>query len=76
MRRKLTINKLLRADDIRALFSDILSDADNIDACVIVTFDNAGIIEVHRLGSLIESLGLLEAGKNILLTDGENDAAD
>ena len=73
MKRKLTINRILQADDIRALFSDILSDADNIDACVIVTVDNAGILEVYSSGSLIESLGLLEAGKNILL-DGENDA--
>ena len=73
MKRKQTVKQLLHSDELRGLLADIDRQAESIDAAVIVTVDNAGIIEVHNSGSIIESLGLLEAGKNILL-DGENDA--
>ena len=76
MKRKQTVKQLLHSDELRGLLADIDRQAESIDAAVIVTVDNAGILEVYSSGSLIESLGLLEAGKNILLTDGENDAAD
>ena len=75
MKRKQTVKQLLHSDELRGLLADIDRQAESIDAAVIVTVDNAGILEVYSSGSLIESLGLLEAGKNILL-DGENDADD
>ena len=74
MKRKQTVKQLLHSDELRGLLADIDRQAESIDAAVIVTVDNAGIIEVHSSGLIIVSLGLLEAGKNILLTDGENDA--
>ena len=73
MKRKQTVKQLLHSDELRGLLADIDRQAESIDAAVIVTVDTDGVIEVHSSGSTIESLGLLEAGKNILL-DGEDDA--
>ena len=58
-----TISSLLMADSIKAVLCDFNDRADSLASIVVVTRDKSGNIDMQYYGSMPETVGLLDLGK-------------
>lgn len=63
--KKVTVNDLLRADDLREIVGDI--DVSKIESAICVYRMENDDVELRRFGSIPEALGLLEIAGNKLI---------
>ena len=67
MKKKLqTIADILRADDVRAVLSDLDAEAGSIETIVAVVRNTEGYVYCRYFASVPEALGLLTIGQQLI----------